>query len=303
MNKIKDKIKKLFSTEILGFLILINSVLLLVFTIFTAYSIFKDESFKKHQKIIKNCYSVKPTPPPVVKKKRYICNDNKYLFNKIHWNFYLTNECGKGDYLTNHCCANNIKDPGGYTCYGVSLNRNREPYRVLLNTHKLYLHQLKNKEIFSKSYQTIQNSYNVFSQIYNNDNIVNIRDINSEIFEPYAKDFIYKNFYLKTNIYKLCAYWRQPVFDFAVNSGVKTAVKFLQNVLKVSSDGIIGSQTIKASCKNKKDIDNYNKLREKYIKSLRVFNNLRSGFLHRFKENRLQTWDSIRFYYGNECYE
>lgn len=37
------------------------------------------------------------------------------------------------------------------------------------------------------------------------------------------------------------------VFDFAVNSGVKTAIKKLQKALGVAQDGVIGNQTIGAA--------------------------------------------------------
>lgn len=60
------------------------------------------------------------------------------------------------------------------------------------------------------------------------------------------------------------------VFDFAVNSGVKTAIKKLQIALGVKADGIIGNQTLGA-CNRlpvKKVLDDYMDLRLDYLMSL-----------------------------------
>ena len=60
------------------------------------------------------------------------------------------------------------------------------------------------------------------------------------------------------------------VFDFAVNSGVKTAIKKLQIALGVKADGIIGNQTVGA-CNRlpvKKVLDDYMNLRLDYLMSL-----------------------------------
>lgn len=60
------------------------------------------------------------------------------------------------------------------------------------------------------------------------------------------------------------------VFDFAVNSGVKTAIKKLQIALGAKADGIIGNQTLGA-CNRlsvKKVLDDYMDLRLDYLMSL-----------------------------------
>ena len=60
------------------------------------------------------------------------------------------------------------------------------------------------------------------------------------------------------------------VFDFAVNSGVKTAIKKLQIALGVKADGIIGNQTLGA-CNRipvKKVLEDYMDLRLDYLMSL-----------------------------------
>jgi len=38
----------------------------------------------------------------------------------------------------------------------------------------------------------------------------------------------------------------ESIFDFAVNTGVKTAVKLAQKVANVEDDGVVGNETIKA---------------------------------------------------------
>ena len=60
------------------------------------------------------------------------------------------------------------------------------------------------------------------------------------------------------------------VFDFAVNSGIKTAIKKLQIALGVTADGIIGNQTV-GVCNRlpvKKVLDDYMDLRLDYLMSL-----------------------------------
>ena len=60
------------------------------------------------------------------------------------------------------------------------------------------------------------------------------------------------------------------VFDFAVNSGIKTAIKKLQIALGVTADGIIGNQTVGA-CNRlpvKKVLEDYMDLRLDYLMSL-----------------------------------
>lgn len=60
------------------------------------------------------------------------------------------------------------------------------------------------------------------------------------------------------------------VFDFAVNSGIKTAIEKLQIALGVTADGIIGNQTVGA-CNRlpvKKVLEDYINLRLDYLMSL-----------------------------------
>jgi lysozyme family protein len=57
------------------------------------------------------------------------------------------------------------------------------------------------------------------------------------------------------------------VFDFAVNSGVKTATKKLQKALGVKQDGVIGNETIGAANRlnPRQVLDNYINYRLEYI--------------------------------------
>jgi lysozyme family protein len=64
-----------------------------------------------------------------------------------------------------------------------------------------------------------------------------------------AKRIYYKDFWQKIKADELPPKVRLNVFDFAVNAGIGTAIKTLQNAAGVNADGIIGSQTIKAAQK------------------------------------------------------
>ena len=57
------------------------------------------------------------------------------------------------------------------------------------------------------------------------------------------------------------------VFDYAVNSGNKTAIKKLQKALGVTVDGIIGNQTIGAANRlnPRNTLEEYRQLRLKYV--------------------------------------
>ena len=61
------------------------------------------------------------------------------------------------------------------------------------------------------------------------------------------------------------------VFDFAVNSGVSRAVKYLQTSLGVKADGIIGNQTLGAANRLpiKRVLDDYLNLRLDFLMSLK----------------------------------
>ena len=73
------------------------------------------------------------------------------------------------------------------------------------------------------------------------------------------------------------------VFDFAVNAGVSRASKFLQNVVKVKEDGIIGLMTLAAvRAMNPDDlVKQYSDLKTEYYQSLNTFDHFGEGWLAR----------------------
>lgn len=78
------------------------------------------------------------------------------------------------------------------------------------------------------------------------------------------------------------------VFDFAVNSGVKTAVKKLQIALGVKADGIIGNQTLGA-CNRlpvKKVLEDYMDLRLDYLMSLPKWKYYSNGWGNRLEKTK-----------------
>lgn len=78
------------------------------------------------------------------------------------------------------------------------------------------------------------------------------------------------------------------VFDFAVNSGIKKAVISLQKALGVSTDGIVGNQTIGA-CNRlpiKSVLNKYLDLRLDYLTSLKDFKRYGNGWGRRIETVR-----------------
>ena len=75
------------------------------------------------------------------------------------------------------------------------------------------------------------------------------------------------------------------LFDFAINSGTKTAIKYLQKALDVKADGIIGNQTISAcnSKINKDLIEKYFDERLNYLSKLKMFSTYGNGWGRRVK--------------------
>lgn len=71
------------------------------------------------------------------------------------------------------------------------------------------------------------------------------------------------------------------VFDFAVNSGINRAIKYLQMAIgNITVDGIIGNQTIGAANRvpTKKILDNYMDLRLSYLMSLKDWKHFGNGW-------------------------
>jgi len=79
------------------------------------------------------------------------------------------------------------------------------------------------------------------------------------------------------------------VFDWAVNSGVSQASKALQRVLGVLDDGIIGSRTVAATCRQENKavvVEAISQKREDFYRSLGTFDTFGRGWLRRNDETR-----------------
>lgn len=62
--------------------------------------------------------------------------------------------------------------------------------------------------------------------------------------EEQAKDIYFKDYWYRCKCNYMPDALSVAVFDFAVNSGTKRAITYLQMALGVKADGIIGNQTI-----------------------------------------------------------
>lgn len=80
------------------------------------------------------------------------------------------------------------------------------------------------------------------------------------------------------------------VFDFAVNAGTKRAARYLQRIVGVNDDGVIGPKTIAAIKDAAKDdgriimIQKYQDMRRSYYKQLKNFPTFGRGWLRRVDE-------------------
>ena len=70
------------------------------------------------------------------------------------------------------------------------------------------------------------------------------------------------------------------LFDFAVNSGINRAVKYLQTCLDIKADGIIGNQTIGACNRmpTKTILEKFIQSRFDFLKSLKTWKDFGSGW-------------------------
>lgn len=79
---------------------------------------------------------------------------------------------------------------------------------------------------------------------------------------------------------------RFDIFDAAVNSGVKQAVKWLQRVVGVSEDGIIGPATMAAAASSGQDIGRrYSGVRLKFMTDLPTWPTFGRGWARRIASN------------------
>lgn len=75
------------------------------------------------------------------------------------------------------------------------------------------------------------------------------------------------------------------LFDFAVNSGVKRAVRYLQRALDITIDGVIGNQTIGACNRvpTRYVLNKYLDLRIDYLMKLKSWQHFKNGWGNRVK--------------------
>lgn len=78
------------------------------------------------------------------------------------------------------------------------------------------------------------------------------------------------------------------VFDGAVNSGVGRSVKWLQQAVGATQDGILGPKTLAAikQADDAQTIDNYLGLRLAFLKRLETWNTFGRGWQRRIDENK-----------------
>lgn len=77
------------------------------------------------------------------------------------------------------------------------------------------------------------------------------------------------------------------VFDFAVNSGVGRASKYLQAVLGVAQDGVIGARTLAAITSPRKTINALCDRRMGFLRNLKTFMTFGRGWTRRVTEVRI----------------
>ena len=95
-----------------------------------------------------------------------------------------------------------------------------------------------------------------------------------------AKNIYYFDYWLRCRCQFMPDALSIAVFDFAVNSGIKTAIKKLQMALGVSVDGVVGNQTIGA-CNRlpvRKVLDEYIRLRLEYLMKLKGWSRYGNGW-------------------------
>ncbi len=71
--------------------------------------------------------------------------------------------------------------------------------------------------------------------------------------EQQAKDIYFEDYWLRCRCDDMPAYIAAAVFDTAVNMGQRTAIKFLQQALGVTVDGIIGPVTLSGTYQKSPD--------------------------------------------------
>lgn len=108
-----------------------------------------------------------------------------------------------------------------------------------------------------------------------------------------ASKIYYQNYWLPMNL-KLISNeeLNLHLFDMGVNAGTKTSIKILQALLDLTTDGIIGNNTVKAIENYKGDIvEDYKDARKEFYNK-KIVNNPR---LAKFKNGWYKRVDSTQF--------
>lgn len=109
-------------------------------------------------------------------------------------------------------------------------------------------------------------------------------DIKSLTLEQ-AKEIYHRDYWNRCKCDVLPDYLSVAVFDYAVNSGVKRAVKDLQKALNIPADGVVGNQTIGASNTQPpyKVLKEYMDRRLNFLTSLKAWKYYGGGWLKRIR--------------------
>lgn len=109
-------------------------------------------------------------------------------------------------------------------------------------------------------------------------------DIKSLTLEQ-AKEIYHRDYWNRCKCDVLPDYLSVAVFDYAVNSGVKRAVKDLQKALNIPADGVVGNQTIGASNTQPpyKVLKEYMDRRLNFLTSLKAWKYYGNGWLKRIR--------------------
>ena len=118
-------------------------------------------------------------------------------------------------------------------------------------------------------------------------NFLTIENKDSKKIEKYSRKYIYVNYFKKPDIYQLDPKAVHPVFDYAVHSGVKQAVRELQKNIGVYPSGRIDKETILVS--RQFTVNDYNENRAKYIRSLPMYKDYRNGMETRISNIKKQS--------------
>ena len=150
--------------------------------------------------------------------------------------------------------SNDIDDSGGETLYGIARNKNPKwlGWKIV--------DEYKTKSNFPNNMKKDGNLIALKNTFY------------TEIYAKPCKIDEFDNELLALH-----------VFDFAVNAGMKTAIKTLQKIVGTFQDGIIGSKTIKAANAKENALELFILARKAYYIKIAVGKNAKykNGWLNR----------------------